>query len=265
MCCFSPVTAPASWLSRLWPKRPLKVAETRIYARMEGAEQALVYSMTLSAAGEVAMLLPIPVASGAGDEAVRFVDLSGYPTFFEDLALGFVVPEPASRAKRGGFPELSLSPQTLKVHSVGSFEASYVPSVADFDRLDARFRLPDAVWSELPAVADYGFAVFKLKPGKAQHIHPMAFRFPTRDPARLFFPTVHIHDGAVHPTARFDHTLYHQGGAGEDRSWAAARAFMKLDRAAGLVDGDAHVYRQELAGKLPNRDTWIDLAPARAD
>lgn len=37
------------------------------------------------------------------------------------------------------------------------------------------------------------------------------FEFPTRHPDRLFFPTLHIHDGAVKPFARFAHTLYAQG------------------------------------------------------
>jgi hypothetical protein len=36
------------------------------------------------------------------------------------------------------------------VREVGSFEASYVPKIADFSRLDERFRLPVAVWKKLP-------------------------------------------------------------------------------------------------------------------
>jgi hypothetical protein len=38
-------------------------------------------------------------------------------------------------------------------------------------------RLPEGVWAKLPGYADFGFAVFKLKPGNAQ-VHPMAFSFP---------------------------------------------------------------------------------------
>jgi hypothetical protein len=38
----------------------------------------------------------------------------------------------------------------------------------------------------------------------------MALSFPVREGGKLFFPTVHIHDGKVHPTERFDHTLYAQ-------------------------------------------------------
>ena len=34
-------------------------------------------------------------------------------------------------------------------------------------------------------------------------IHPMAFEFPTRHPDKLFFPTNHVHDGALHDKAVF--------------------------------------------------------------
>ena len=37
----------------------------------------------------------------------------------------------------------------------------------------------------------------------------MAFDFP-RAAKKLFFPTVHIHDGKVHDKADFDHALYCQ-------------------------------------------------------
>lgn len=35
----------------------------------------------------------------------------------------------------------------------------------------------------------------------------MAFVLPRRDGRFVFFPTVHVHDGEVHPTAAFDDTL----------------------------------------------------------
>jgi len=37
-----------------------------------------------------------------------------------------------------------------------------------------------------------------------------AFTFPHAKGAKLFFPTVHVHDGEVHKTAEFDHELYLQ-------------------------------------------------------
>src|SRR5262249_58819336 len=123
-------------------------------------------------------------------------------------------------------------------------------------------------WDALPAYKDHGFAVFKLKKG-AKTIHPMAFEFPRRDPKRLFFPTVHIHDGAVHPTAKFDHSLYLQKRDDEGiavltwrESPKLAASFMKVgkegggkvggDQAAGLVDGTRHGYLREIGGVRKN-------------
>lgn len=261
MCCFSPVAAPASFLARVFGGRssaPVHVSDTSIFARAVGpSEQALVYSMELSALGDVAMILPVPVVAGAGDDALSFVDLSKFPGFFDDLRALFVVPMPAARSSNA----LAFAPQSrqvLKVHSVGAFEASFVPSMSDWDRIDPRFRLPDGVFQKLGGYDDYGFAVFKLAAGKKAKIHPMAFRFRTRAPERLFFPTVHVHDGEVHPRAHFDHALFFQGGALE----SAERAFLKPSRdVEGLVDVGAPMLRRTLHGSLPNEDTWV----ARAD
>lgn len=267
MCCFSPVSAPVSWLSRLLPAKPVRVSATRIFARMEGDRQALVYSMTLSARGDVAMILPLPVAPGVGEDGIEFVDLHGYAGFFDDLQTCFFVPQPA--AAKGGFAFRGApSLPRLTVHAVGSFEASFVPSLRDFSRLDPRFRIQDEVWQALPLYADYGFAVFKLKPGRKVTIHPMAFRFPTRSPKALFFPTVHVHDGAVHATAEFDHRLFYQGAATgfafqgktpSERSFMAARLGVQLDKAKGLVDGDDVVSAVTAEGDHRNEDTWIPL------
>jgi hypothetical protein len=148
----------------------------------------------------------------------------------------------------------------LKVVEVGAFVASFVPTVKDFERLDEQFRLPKETWDKLPDYKDYGFAVFKLKPGEKK-VHPMAFEFPRADPRRLFFPTVHIHDGKVHKTASFDHVLYCQVKGEDIKFWkespSLAGTFMKIARTAGIVDKDAHVYRLMLKGRKTNQDTWL--------
>lgn len=257
MCCFSPVSRPLGFLGRVFPAK-VHVSATRIFARMEGAEQALVYSMELSVAGEVAMILPVPVLPGSGDEALRFQSLEGREAFFDQLEALFVVPPPASRSL--GFqlaPQAKARPM-LKVHAVGAFEASYVPGPGDFDRLDPRFRLPASVWEELGSYGDYGFAVFQLRPGRKARVHPMAFRFLTRDPGRLFFPTVHVHDGKVHAEARFDHALFYQAGGepGDERA-----PLLPGPDQDGLVQEGQPVHRRRLEGRLPNRDTWIAAGP----
>ncbi len=266
MCCFSPVAAAPSFLARLFSKRPeLSVSETSLFARMEGSgEQVLVYSMKLTVAGDVAMVLPLPVVTGLGDGALTFVDLQAHAGFFADLEALFAMMEPL--AKGGSGLRQSRSQPKLVVHEVGAFEASYVPTRRDFSRLDERFRIPDAVWDGLGRYDDFGFAVFRLAPGKKKHIHPMAFRFRTRDPSQLFFPTVHVHDGKVHPTADFDHTLYYQdtgldptGPRRDDVAGDPVSAMTAVKDFKGLVRAGEYVAKRTLHGDLPNVDTRVPL------
>src|SRR6267154_1917450 len=127
MCCFSqPI---------------ISVSGTNIFGRPEAnGRQLLVYSMTVNAKKDLAMILPLPVKTPAGEK---------------DVMQGHAV---------------TNSPK-LEVVQVGDFEASFVPTQNDFFRLDERFRLPRGAWKQLPAYESYGFAVFKLKPG-ALKVHP---------------------------------------------------------------------------------------------
>lgn len=252
MCCFT---------------RPvIRVATTKIFARAgHGDGQFLVYSMKLESADDLAMVLPLPVKSGSGEKAVSFINLKEYSGFFDDLAKGFPVAVSGSYKGTRGFHLETDSAALLEVFQVGDFEASFVPTVGDFNRLDERFRLPSGTWEKLPGYKDYGFAVFKLKRGKLQ-VHPMAFSFPRRDAGSLFFPTVHIHDGKVHVRAHFDHALYCQPSGNAQlrldqwrESVTHVRNFMKLDKAAGLLEPDQHCYQKDLTGDLPNRDTLIEI------
>jgi hypothetical protein len=243
MCCFS--------------RRVDHVGGTQIFARAaDGEREFLVYSMILAAREDLAMILPIPVPKGSADDAVRFINLEKYTEFFAELGRGF--PE-----SRGGIPTLAKSADQpkLEVLKVGSYDASFVPTIADFSRLDERFRLPDQVWDQLPAYKDYGFVVFKLRKGKSE-VHPMAFEFPRANRQQLFFPTVHVHDGKVHATARFDHTLYCQSSGEEaivewEESARPAGLFMKIDRAKGILDAGGHVYRRIIRGQRKNQDILI--------
>ncbi|MBI3856036.1 MAG: hypothetical protein HY293_10140 [Planctomycetes bacterium] len=250
MCCFSgPVE---------------RVADTSIFARsVEKGRQLLVYSMTIAAKTQVAMILPLPVPPGSPDDAVRFVDLKGYPEFFPDLKQGFPEPKPRSLvgAVRAAPAAAAEKAEPLVVVQVGDFEASFVPAIKDFGRLDPRFRLPDQTWESLPAYKEYGFAVFKLREG-ATTIHPMAFEFPRADASKVFFPTVHIHDGKVHEDAEFDHALYCQKREEDKTSlpeWREspllASAFMNVAKSQGIINGNAHCYLRKIKGKQKNQDT----------
>jgi hypothetical protein len=192
MCCFS--------------SPPKAIASTSILSRVDGEHQLIAYEMQFSASKELAMILPIPIVPGCPEDSLNFISLENYKTLFSDLHDWFN-PMPKGRA-RSAAPR-SSAPR-LVVHSVGAFEASFVPSIADFIRLDPRFRINAQILSTWPQYADYGFAVFKLKAGDDQQVHPMAFSFTTRDPSRSFFPTLHIHGEEATLHERFDHDLYLQ-------------------------------------------------------
>ena len=75
------------------------VANTRIFARPCAAgHQVLVYSMTGDAGDDLAMILPLPIEPGSGELDVRFIDLSSYADFFDDLEKAAVSLDRASRA-----------------------------------------------------------------------------------------------------------------------------------------------------------------------
>lgn len=250
------------------------VGGTNLFARASGERQLLVYSMSVAASEPVAMILPLPVPPRPAEDAVRFIDLHGYPRLFDDLDRGFPEITLSLPKSRSLLARSAPAPVMLTVHKVGAFEASFVPTLADFARLDPRFRMSDAVWRALPSYADWGFCVFKLIDlkrrwfGGAERrtIHPMAFEFPRRDPSRLFFPTLHVHDGAVHAEAQFDHTLYYQAERPlrpnldawmEQTSPTSAAAFVDAPRSAGVIDGAAPVHRLFIAGNQRNTDVLL--------
>lgn len=245
MCCFS--------------REVESVTNTRIFARDSISPlQFLVYEMQFAATEDLAMILPIPVPKQTPENAVRFINLEKYPDFFKEMDSGF--PKPRATFGSGGFGSKSAPTLTLDVIEVGSFQASFVPTIGDFARLDERFRLPDGTWDKLPQYKEFGFAVFKLKK-ESTSVHPMAFEFPRAKPRQLFFPTVHIHDGQVHPKADFDHMLYAQFRPGHQfalNAWKEspqpAAMFMNIAKCEGLVDKAAHAYKQVIKGNRKNED-----------
>ena len=89
---------------------------------------------------------------------------------------------------------------------------------------------------------------------------------------RTFFPTVHIHDGEVHDTAHFDHSLYYQimseraAFRDEQASCDVASAFVHEAKNKALVSMNKLVYLKVLTGELPNRDFFVmDSAQRMAD
>lgn len=255
MCCFAgPVRS---------------VSDTKIFARLtDRATQYIAYQMQFESDERNAMILPIPTYLGATEAAVKFIDLSDFDDLFQKLARAFPALGPLPMARIAASNQAAAG--NLAVHQVGNFEASVVPTLEDFQRLDPRFVLPVETWQKIPQYRDYSFVVFQLEQLSGKP-HPMAFEFETRMPDQLFFPTVHIHDGEVHPREEFDHQLYCQHAGfdgivgdyttkidsrtGFTRSKAAAGEYLEVNKCHGLVNADLLVHRRQLKGLLNNQDT----------
>lgn len=267
MCCFSMAVE--------------SVSQTQIFARLSGPEtQVLAYRMKYSSSNAGAMILPLPTPPNSPEDSVRFISLEKYKHFFSKLNRGFPRLRLTVDSKAGALPA-SAEALKLKVVQVGDFIASFVPTMDDFDRLDPQFVIPKSNWDKIPEYADYGFAVFQLTKGEGK-THPMALEFPTRMPEKVFFPTVHIHDGEVHREEQFDHTLYaqnpeldsrvgsYQGPDAKDpttgfvRSQEIASEFVSASLSQGLVDPNLLVHRKSMQGMLANQDQFIDVAALAA-
>ncbi len=235
------------------------VSDTSIFARLQNGSQYLVYRMSYAATTDLAMVLPLPVPRNSPDDAVRFINLDRYSAFFDDMLMGFPI--------RGGATldlGAPIAAAALVVHEVGDFDASFVPTLADFTRLDERFRLSDEIWASLPQYRDFGFAVFKLKSNEKTDVHPMAFEFPTRMTDALYFPTIHVHGGNLPLKARFDHMLYCQIDEAHEslvadwsRSIDVASHFMNVPKSSGIINGEQYCWSRRLMGMLDNRDVLI--------
>jgi len=226
------------------------------------------------------MILPLPTQLPSTDQ-VSFVNLSGYDGFFRDMDRCF--PQPLEMRSKG-VAVARASPRNLMVHRVGAFDASFVPALADFHRLDLRFRLPEDVWKQLPLYSDFGFAVFQLRSGDMR-IHPMALSFRTRNSTALFFPTAHVHDGSgrgddppvANSIAEYGPSKFRKpfwlrrlfSRHGSISEWVHGSVLpcdvmnfgnsIMSDKTKGLVDPLTPVARCKLAGPLPNRDTWLPV------
>ena len=113
---------------------------TSIFARRddEGGRQFLAYRMAIAANEPIAMVLPVPVPAGAGEDALQFISLEGYAAFFEGLEHAFPAMS-VSGAVAAAAPRSAAAP--LEVQQVGAFEASFVPRRADFTRLPDQFKV----------------------------------------------------------------------------------------------------------------------------
>jgi len=225
------------------------VSTTKIFCNRTDTRQNLVYQMSLSAPRDLAMILPLPCLDDE-DDPIKFVNLSRYRRFFPRL-------EELYRTPPGGTRKRAAAKRSLVVHQVGAYEASFVPSLRDFSRLDPRFKLPPSIWRKLPEYKEWGFAVFKFAAGTKHKSHPFGLSFQPSWDDHIFFPTVHVHDKTVPSEAHFDHTLYTQ----VPKSWEDPHAWQKSRKYPknlhSMIRTGSRIFKHRLLGTLPNCDHWI--------
>jgi hypothetical protein len=171
--------------------RPVERLErTRLFGRVQGDWQILALQVGVRTTEPVALVVPLPVVVGE-DDAVRFLEPGA--SFFDELGALFDGGEAPP-------PPMDAGP---------AIESTFIASMADLGQLDPAYQLPRSVWQRLGEYWDYGFAVFRIPEGTFQGT-PLALRFRTRARSSLFFPTVHVDEGAVSAVADFDHALYMQ-------------------------------------------------------
>lgn len=236
--------------------RPVNdVSKTKIFARIQDNSQYIVYQMEYNSDEDNAMILPIPVVPNSDEDSVEYINLEKHSSFFDDLHECFVE---KSRGLKGYSKSATLSMDApLKVKDVGSFQASFIPTLDDFSRLDKRFTFDQRIWDKIPLYNDWGFVVFKLKAGNKK-VHPMAFKFPTRYSDRVYFPTMHIHDGEIHDKELFDHMLYLQSKTNPKVNFQRAQVYSHKDF-EGIVDKGQKLFRKQLNGNLQNSDRIYTL------
>lgn len=222
------------------------VQVTKLFASMRDGRQTLVYEAKIESATANAMILPVPIDRSAASMSIELLDLSGFPCFFDDLSHHFISP-----------PAFAMGGE-LDVFRVGSFEASIAMERGDLDRLSSRFVLADEIKKALAdRYPDHAFVVYQFAPGKVL-MHPFAFSFASRYRDRLFYPTVHVHDGAhVAATAKFSHVFFAQGARLDQRygnAFSRAPSFPPfVDLARPLDHGHRH-------GEFANTDVFAPLA-----
>jgi hypothetical protein len=248
-----------------------EVNATKIFTCLtqDRTRQFLVYSNEVKTDEEDnVMILPVP-----HPDSVTFVNLRKYAKFFDDLESNFVKNRRSSNhiyaSLTRSASESVIERPTLAVHSVGSYSASIVPTVDDFDRLDTtQFTLPHDLEAILRTTYDsqFGFIVCKLKQGKHSY-HPFAYTHAKHSSNLLFIPTLHYHPhghgSSTTIEADWDHCIY-SVGTDLDTTSSDEYIFSPKDSInyAKLPREILWMHNQRLKrwtkyGSGKNRDLWI--------
>ena len=230
-----------------------KAQRIQMFARMNNfGEQVLVIALHALVAVDAALVLPLPVKPGG---RCAFADVR-YDELFFALERCW---EPSLVISDNPLLEADLLGKLLDAAAPAS-NGVFFATRADLARLDAKLRPPAPV---IAHYADYGFAVFRLPKGE-RNVAPLALVFESRDPSRIYFPTLRLVDGKMPERVKMDHRVFLQSWTGKRiegfiESDTAAAEHVDIAAARGLVRGELRGYRTELRGERKNDDLWVRL------
>eukprot|EP00039_Didymoeca_costata_P026407 m.15865 g.15865 ORF g.15865 m.15865 type:complete len:276 (-) comp5514_c0_seq1:88-915(-) len=171
-----------------------QVSQTNILvAPMKEDLQLTVYSNNVKLEDTAgAMLLPFPCADPSQENICKFLNLTNYKNIFKELRNACF--PPLRKRMKTKAPAKKCSAK-LKVVQVGSYKASIVPSVDDFERLRTDvFTVDPTVFKFLSAKypSKYGFVVCQLD--QDRDYHPFGYVSAKLEDGRMFIPTMHYHE-----------------------------------------------------------------------
>lgn len=249
-----------------------KVANTNIFtcAYDDNARQFMVYSNVVDThVQNNTMILPVP-----NPHSVEFVNLSKYPSFFDDCAASFSkIPERSMHLYASRSVASASYEAPLPVFNVGSYKVSVVPHITQFARLDpAHFSIDVDVPNTLHKLYDdtFGYLICKLREGNHKY-HPFAYTHYIHDNRKLFVPTYHYHSHeygyANHNDADWDHNIYSVTTDLEQSSNYIFRGnklqFDKLPRFLEWIKEYKMIKLVRQGSHYPNKDMWLMMLNTR--
>lgn len=179
-----------------------------------GDRQLTVYCNSVTTKNRGAMILPFPARQVLGDETAgcEFFDLSNYTHLFHDLK---DLCWPAYFTSQSSMTFSNSATPQLKVYDVGSYKASIVPHVRDFQRLNQLYRISPALihFMQNQYPQHFSFVVCQLDVNKTYH--PFGYIHDMLPNNQMFIPTMHWHQHESLDTASrvdWDHQIFIMNG-----------------------------------------------------
>lgn len=241
------------------------VSNTQIYVSSSKSRkrQLTIYTNKVDTHVKNAMILPVP-----NPLSVELLNFKNYKKIFDDCRECFHHDDGSRNDRHMYRAALSASFDSrppLPVYTVGSYQASIVPSINDFDRVDTQIlRVNPQVFTLLKDTYDssFGFIICQLREGSHQY-HPFAYTHEIHNCNLLFVPTLHYHLGETSVKADWDHTIYSPmtdlyttgNYTFKDSSYIDWTKMPEDYRWPS--EGRFSMNRHSITGYKPNKDLWI--------